>query len=287
MRRGRSVSSEDLNDDKKVELLKDARVAVITTAAGKFSREILEKCDELKLICLTMTGTDSIDLDYTTEKGIIVTNVPHFSTESVAEHVFALSLALARRIMIADKRVRETREERFRVPGFDLKGKTLGIIGFGSVGSRVSEIAKAFGMRILVHTRTPKSVFGVEFVDLEKLLKESDIITLHIPLTEETRNMISASQIKMMKDSVFLINTSRKEVVNQDDLLKALEEQEISGAGLDFFEPSSSLLSLNNVILTHHSAWDTFEAVQRCDKTWVDNVLSFVDGEPQNMVFSE
>lgn len=248
----------------------------------------LKKC---RFISLFSTGFDGINIKLAKEKGILVSNVLAYATESVVEHIFSLILNLARKIKNCEKIVREGKwNMELMSVSSELSGKTLGIFGFGKIGRRVSEIAKAFKMKIIVHTRSlDKAEQSIDFVSFEKLLRDSDVIVLTAPLTSETYHKFSEKEFKMMRRKPIFINTSRGAVVNEKALIKALKNKWISGAGLDVFEnepiaKNHPLVKFENVILTPHVAWGSKEAVEKLVDIAINNVEAFLSGRLKNVV---
>lgn len=281
---------------------------------SQLDSEALFHFPNLKLIATRSTGFDHVDLAYCREKGIIVCNVPAYGVNTIAEHTFALILALSRKIIPS---VERTRRGDFRLEGlrgFELAGKTLGIVGLGHIGKRVAILARAFGMNVIVHTRHPDSVgtqeLGIPFVDLSTLLESSDIVTLHVPLTPQTRHLINKENIRLMKKGSYLINTARGGVVETEAMLWALEQDIIAGAALDVLEEECSLkeerqlltneflktcdlktqlfnhvlLTKENVIITPHNAFNSHEALQEIAQTTLENIRAFTVGKPENVV---
>ncbi|VVC04892.1 Glyoxylate reductase [Candidatus Bilamarchaeum dharawalense] len=255
------------------------------------TKRVIEKSKNLKMVSLWSTGYDKIDMDAARERGITVTNVPEYGSQSVAEHVFAFIFSLIKKIPQYSASVKN--REWKRIQTTELKGKTLGIIGFGNIGSKVATIGKCFGMNILVYTRSPKKSnakeLDVTFVSLNVLLSNSDIITLHLPYTKETHGLLGAKEFSIMKKTAIVVNTSRGNVIDESALISALMSGTLAGAGLDVFErepPSKDnpLLKLDNVILTPHSASYTKEAIGRCTTTAIDNIEKFLEGKPQNII---
>lgn len=238
-------------------------------------------------------GVDNVDVKAATERGIMVINAPESTSITVAEHSIGLMLALARKISIADRSVKEGKWEKNRFMGIELNGKTLGIIGMGRIGSQVVVRTKAFGMDILVYdpyiSREAAEEMGVTVTDLETLLRESDIVTIHVPLTPETRHLISDDEFKLMKETAFIVNCARGGIIDEDALYRALKDGEIAGAALDVFEEEppegSPLLELENVVLTPHIGASTAEA-QRDAAIIVANEIKtvFQGGAPRNVL---
>jgi glycerate dehydrogenase len=250
----------------------------------------------LRYIGVQATGVNIIDLEAAHARGIVVTNVPAYSTPSVAQHVFALILELTRGVGRHAELVRNGAWAKcpdfsfWDTPQIELAGKIIGIIGFGEIGRAVARIATAFDMQVLVHTRTPDGLLStVRFVDLEELLAEADIVTLHCPLSPQTERLVNAERLRLMKNSAYLINTGRGPLVDEAALAEALHRGEIAGAGLDVLakEPpaeNNPLLNAPNCFVTPHLAWATHAARQRLMDTVVANVRAYLDGEVLNLV---
>lgn len=274
--------------------VKDADIVMV--GRHGFSKEEIDASRKLRMISVWQTGYDHIDLKTATEKGIIVSNVPDYAFDSVAEMVFALALNLMRKVHIADSRLREGDFDWRDYIGNQLMGKTMGVVGTGSIGERVIQIAHGFNMNILSVTGHPSEEkarkLGVRFVDMDTLLAESDIVTLHVPLTPSTEKMIGAGELARMKKSAILINTSRGKVIDETALVEALKKKEIRGAGLDVFEKEPlpadhPLTELENVVLTPHIAFLSEESLEECTYVCVENVEKFIAGRPQNIVNPE
>jgi len=277
-----------------------ARVAeteVALTNKVAFDGETLARLPKLKYIGVLATGHDIIDVAAAGRRGIVVTNVPSYSTRSVAQMVFAHVLNFTQHVAHHVEAVcqgRWTACEDFcfwDTPLVELDGLTLGIVGFGRIGRATAQIARAMGMRVLVHDPATRSVPGeeVEVVDLEALFRRSDIVSLHCPLTPETERLVNAERLSWMKPSAWLINTSRGPLVDEAALAEALNSDRLAGAGLDVLsaEPAAAdnpLLSAKNCHITPHVAWATREARQRLMDIAVDNVRAFLAGTPQNVV---
>lgn len=252
---------------------------------------------ELRYIGVLATGYNVVDVAAARERGIAVTNVPAYSTPSVAQHVFALLLELTRGVGHHAELVRAGRWSAspdfafWATPQVELAGLTFGIVGFGAIGRAVARVALAFDMRVLAHTRTPDPAGWpeVDFVGLDELFARADVVSLHCPLTEETCGLVNASRLATMKPTAFLLNTGRGPLVDEAALAVALRAGVIAGAGLDVLsqEPppaDNPLLSAPNCIITPHLAWATKAARQRLLNVAIDNVRAFVEGTPQNRV---
>jgi D-3-phosphoglycerate dehydrogenase len=253
--------------------------------------EALRAAQNLEIISFIGMGVANfVDLDEAAHLGITVTNTPS-AAESVAEHVMALMLAAARHVARYDREVRAG--EWPGDPSFDLRGKTLGLIGFGRIAAAAAPLAKAFGMRIIAWTRRPSDAraaeHGITFADLDTVLGESDVLSLHLPLTPETKGLIGADDLRKTKPGVVLVNTARAEVMDEVAMIELLRSGRIGAAGLDVFtqEPLPAghpLTELDNVVLTPHSAYNTPEANRAMLDFAIDNVEAFYAGKPMNVV---
>lgn len=274
-----------------VERLKDATIAIINKVT--MDSETLKQLPKLQLIAVAATGTDIIDKEHCRAAGITVVNIRNYAFNTVPEHVFALIFALRRNLIAYREDVRRGVWQRaeqfcfFAHPIRDIAGSTLGIVGFGELGRSVARRAEALGMRVLA----TDVISQPGLVDLPTILKESDIVTLHVPLTAQTRHMIGAKQLAMMRSDAILINTARGGLVDENALARALKEGVIAGAGFDVLtsEPpreGNVLLDLvsANFILTPHVAWASREAMQLLADQLIDNIEAFVAGRPQNVV---
>ncbi len=269
---------------------------VVLTNKAKITREVMEACPSLRYIGVLATGYNVVDIEAACERGIIVTNVPAYSTQAVAQHTMALLLASMSRVHVYDAAVKQGAWGRspdfcfFAGASQEIAGKTLGIIGFGSIGQAVARAASGLGMRVLAHTRTPKEGFAdVRFVSLSELLSESDVISLHCPLTERTQGVISAEAIAAMKDGVQVINTARGPLVDESAMAKALESGKVACYMADVLstEPPSApnpLLTAPNTIITPHIAWTPLQTRERLRDIALHNVKAFLDGKPCNVV---
>lgn len=260
-----------------------------------FTSDILKECKKLKYIGVCATGYNNIDLKTASELGITVTNVPAYSTESVAQQVFSFILHFANKIFMYNDFVNDggwVRSETFSAfafPTVELAGKTIGIIGYGGIGQAVARIANAFGMNVIINTRTVKPDASANYVTLPELFKKSDFITVHCPLTDKTEGLINKDLLKLCKPSAVLINTSRGAIVNEDDLAYALNNGIIAGVGLDVLctEPMSKncpLLGVSNCVITPHVAWAPYETRERLVKTVADNLRAYQNGKAVNKV---
>ncbi|WP_406661410.1 phosphoglycerate dehydrogenase [Methanolobus sp. ZRKC3] len=277
--------------DEFIERIKDADIVLI--GRYEFSKEAFLHATCLKMISVWQTGYDHIDLDSATKNDVIVSNVPGYAFDAVAELVFAFALNLFRKVHVADSKIRKGMFDWRDYVGNQLMGKTIGVIGAGNIGIRVIQIAHGFNMNVIStpsHPDPQKELrLGVKFVDLDILLSESDIVTLHVPLTPATEKMIGRAELAKMKPTSILINTSRGKIIDEGALIEILREGKIRGAGLDVFEnepltQDSPLMKLDNVVLTPHIAFLSEESLEECTYICVENVEKFVEDEPQNIV---
>lgn len=270
-----------------IDRIRDAEIVINIRSSSRFSATVFESCPRLELVSLWGTGIDNVDLAAAAARGVTVTNTPGVSAPSVAEHALALMLAAARNIPAHDAEVRAGKWP--RGGGVELRGKTLGIIGLGAIGRRFAELGAGIGMRVIAWTLHPKPAPGIELVPLDQLLRESDVVSVHVRLSPETRGMIGAREFSMMKPTAIFVNTARGAIVDEQALLDALKQRRIAGAGLDVFtveplSPGQAFADLPNVVLTPHSAGVTPEAVEAGLHMAVDNVKAFLDGRPQHVV---
>ena len=259
----------------------------------QITEDVLAQCPNLKLICILATGYNVVDCAAAAKRGIRVCNVPGYSTNSVAQFTFALLLELCHHVGLHSDSVHSGEWTAcpdfayWKTPQMELYGKTLGIIGYGSIGKAVARIAEAMGMRVIVHSRTPKE--GVEFVSLQELLQRADVITLHCPLFPENTGMINAETVAMMKKGAFLINTARGGLIDEKAVADALHSSKLGGAAMDVVcqEPingDSPLLTAPNCIMTPHIAWAPLEARLRILDITEQSIQGFIDGKPVNVV---
>ena len=284
---------DDSTNEELIERIQGARVVV--TKELPVGVDLLSQFpDTVKLIVEAGTGYNNIDLNAAKERGITVCNIPAYSTERVAHTVIMMILNFAstmqKQIGMLAKGDRSNFTKYLQVSHTEVNGKTLGVVGAGHIGMEVIKVAKALGMNILIHTRTPKADGdGVRYVSLDELLANSDYITLHCPLNDQTKYMINKETIAKMKPSAVIVNTGRGPLINEADLCEALAAKRIAGAGLDVQEveppaEDSPLYTLDNVIITPHMGWKGLETRQRLVGIIRDNVQAFFKGEPINVV---
>lgn len=302
---------------KKLQDVSDGEIEDVTVASvfigSAVTVEQLDRMPNCRLICTRSTGYDHIDLEACRERGIVACNVPAYAEHTVAEHTFGLMLALSRKILKAYDRTRRSDFSLEGLAGFDLKGKTLGVVGAGAIGLRVIRIGIAMGMEVLAFDVKPQpllaDVMQFEYVSMDELLERSDVVSLHVPLVPATRHMIDREALRKMKRGALLINTARGELVDTDALLEALSSGHLGGAGLDVIEGEErigdeaqmamgdapreelavavqryALLNREDVVLTPHMAFYSREALHRLLQVTCDNIAAFLAGEPQNVV---
>ena len=272
---------------------------IIIANKSPLNEQTLKDAPNVKLICELATGFDNVDLSYCTSRGIKVCNVRDYSTGMVAQHTLTLALALSQKLMHYDTYVKsgaysaQDRFSNFDLPFYELEGKTWGIVGMGNIGKRVAKLATAFGCKVIFHSVTGKSTC-TEYPQVDKatLLKESDFLSLHCPLSDLSLNFIDREALQQMKKTAILINVARGKVVNNVDLYEALVAGEIQAAGLDVVEaeplelsnPLSKLKDSTRLIITPHLAWASVEARTRCVEGVYKNIEAFLAGEPRNVV---
>ncbi|MBI2193428.1 MAG: hydroxyacid dehydrogenase [Planctomycetes bacterium] len=271
--------------------LRGALAALCVRNFTRFTAAVLDSLPDLRLISLSGTGTDNVDLDAAARRNITVCNTPGASSVSVAEHTFGLILAAARSIPLSDRTVRQGRWEHRH--GFELQGKTLGLVGLGRIAQHVSRIAHGFDMHVLAWSFTRDEAraraCGVEQVELPDLLERSDVVSVHVRVSDRTRGLLGPAELARMKPTALLVNTARGAVIDELALAWAIQEKRIAGAALDVFcqEPLPAghpFLGLDNVVLSPHAGWVTREANERLIRLPIENILAFLDGRPQNVV---
>lgn len=303
-------SDEPINGDaKNIEELE----GIVVFIHSKIDRDLLDRMPKLKFISTMSTGFDHIDIEECKKRNIVVSNVPSYGEVSVAEHVFALLLTISRRMIESIERTQKREFMPHGLTGFDLHGKTLGVIGVGSIGHNVIRIAKGFSMNVVANTRTPnpdlEKELGFKFVDLDTLLSQSDIISLHIPYSEENHHFLDSDSFSKMKNGVVIINTARGGLIDTAALISAIRNRKVGFAGLDVLEEEPLLLeeieilsrnydkerivhiledhvliSFPNVIVTPHNAFNSREALNIIYETTLDNIFAFIGNSPKNTV---
>ncbi|MGQ8335389.1 D-2-hydroxyacid dehydrogenase [Sunxiuqinia sp. A32] len=270
---------------------------IIFTNKVIIDKDVLDACSKLKYIGVLATGYNVVDLELARQLGIVVTNIPAYSTDSVAQMVFAHILNITHRVSFHAEQVSQGEWSKsidfsyWSTTQMELAGKTIGIIGFGKIGQRVAELAKAFGMKIIFQNRSVKKDLpdGYKQVDIDVLLKGADIVSINCPLTNENKEFINRSSLSIMKPTAILINSGRGPLINEQDLADALNSGKIAAAGLDVLsqeppKPDNPLITAKNCYITPHIAWATLEARQRLMNIAVSNLKAFMNGKPINVV---
>jgi len=276
-------------------LERSKEAAIILTNKTPLSAETISQLPVLKYIGLLSTGYDVVNVAEAKKRQIVVTNIPAYGTQSVAQMVFAHILNLTQAVGLHDGSVKQggwagsTDFCYWRSPLVELKDKTLGVVGYGKIGREVTKIALAFGMKVVAYDSIRMEDKNVAFTDIPTLFQKSDFISLHCPLTPETNKFINKDKVNLMKKTAFLINTSRGAIIDEYDLSEALNQNRIAGAGLDVLskEPpahDNPLLQAKNCFITPHIAWATFEARERLLKQAVENIKAFLTGNPVNVI---
>jgi glycerate dehydrogenase len=280
--------------DEVAERLADAEVAVLNKV--KLNEGNLAGAKKLRLICVAATGYDNIDIDFCRANGIAVCNVPGYSTDSVAQLSVSMALSLVthldefRAFVHSGEYSRSGSANRLEPVYHEIAGQTWGVVGGGGIGSKVAEIAKALGCRVLLCRRKPEDRY--EAADIDRICREFDIISLHVPLTDETRGMISRERIDSMKDGVVIVNTARGAVCDEEAIADAVISGKIGALGCDVYSkepfgedhPFSAILDRPNVCLTPHMAWGSYEARQRCVRRMAENITEFYKGNDHNRI---
>ena len=278
-----------------VDRAKDADVVLVNKVV--LNETLLNQLPNLRYIGVMATGYNNLDMATAKRNGITVTNVKAYGPASVAQHTFALLLALTNHLELHSQSVFNGEWVAspdfcyWKTPWTELTGKTMGLIGLGDIGSHVARIAQAFDMKVIAYRKNPAQTkdSGIEMVSLEDVFRKSDVISLHCPLTEETKELINGGRLSWMKPNALLLNTGRGPLINESDLAEALQNKQIAGAGLDVLSaepplPSNPLLSAPNCIITPHIAWASFEARKRLLQMVADNLIAFSKGVPINVV---
>lgn len=280
-------NSAPQDDEEKIKRSEDADIVML--ANMPLRKDVLEKCTKLKMISVAFTGVDHVDMDYCKANNIMVCNCSGYANEAVCELVFGMVVNLYRNIFAADEAVR-TGKTKVGLSQFELCGKKFGIIGAGAIGLKVANVAKAFGCDVYAYSRTPKDIDGIKFVSLDELLSICDVVSVHVPLTKQTKDLINAENITKMKSTALLINTARGPVVNAKALADALKNNTIAGAGVDVFdnEPPIAMdnpfLSAPNVVLTPHIGFATKEAMEKRAVIAFTNINKYLMGKSQNVM---
>lgn len=278
--------------DEIAERVKDSEIILCNKCI--MNKETLKNAGNVKYIGLFATGYNNVDIEYTNERNITVCNAGSYSTNAVAQHVFALILEHYNKVGEYNKFVKDggwIHSEKFSSfkPMKEMDGRTLGIVGYGSIGKKVAKIAQAFDMKVLAYNRSPKKDESVRFVEMDELLEKSDIVSIHCPLNNDSEKMCNKEFFEKMKDGALFINTSRGGVVDEQALIDAVKSKKISGAGLDVvavepMEKHEEILDIDNIIITPHSAWAPVETRTRLVEIVKNNIKKWVAGDPVNVI---
>lgn len=295
-------SLEELGDVNIIQMTSPERTAhnigdaeIVLCNKVMITREVIDSCPNLKYIGLFATGFNNVDIEYARKKNIVVCNAGSYSTNAVAQQTFAYILDYCNKIRDYDTTVKNGEWEKFPsfsyfpIPTAELAGKTISIVGYGSIGRKVAKLANAFDMNVIVSTRTKPIDCPYEVTDIMTAVRKADILTFHCPLTEKTKGIVNAELLSEMKQTAILINTSRGAVVNEKDLADALNQKRIAGAYLDVLEkepmsPDTPLKNARNCIITPHTSWASFETRSRLVKIVCDNIKAWQNGSPVNKV---
>ena len=295
-------SLEELGDVNIIQMTSPERTAhnigdaeIVLCNKVMITREVIDSCPNLKYIGLFATGFNNVDIEYARKKNIVVCNAGSYSTNAVAQQTFAYILDYCNKIRDYDIAVKNGEWEKFPsfsyfpIPTAELAGKTISIVGYGSIGRKVAKLANAFDMNVIVSTRTKPIDCPYEVTDIMTAVRKADILTFHCPLTEKTKGIVNAELLSEMKQTAILINTSRGAVVNEKDLADALNQKRIAGAYLDVLEkepmsPDTPLKNARNCIITPHTSWASFETRSRLVKIVCDNIRAWQNGSPVNKV---
>lgn len=286
------VTYKDRVEDVEVLKKRASGADILVIANMPLKGEVINSVENLKMISVAFTGVDHVDIKVCRERNILVCNAAGYSTSSVAELTYGLIFSVLRNIVPLDKATREGRTKAHYSQN-DLSGKTIGIVGTGAIGTKVAEIAKVFGCKVLAYSRSKKAeveALGVTYVSLEELLKESDVVSIHVPLKNDTRALINEEKISLMKSNAILINTARGAIIDNAALAKALEEGKIAGAGIDVFDMEPPipkdypLLKAPNTVLAPHVGFATEEAMVRRAHITFNNIAKWLEGKPENLV---
>ena len=278
--------------DEIAERVKDSEIILCNKCI--MNKETLKNAGNVKYIGLFATGYNNVDIEYTNERNITVCNAGSYSTNAVAQHVFAFILEHYNKVGEYNKFVKDggwIHSEKFSPfkPMKEMDGRTLGIVGYGSIGKKVAKIAQAFDMKVLAYNRSPKKDESVRFVEMDELLEKSDIVSIHCPLNSDSEKMCNKEFFEKMKDGALFINTSRGGVVDEQALIDAVKSKKISGAGLDVvavepMEKHEEILDIDNIIITPHSAWAPVETRTRLVEIVKNNIKKWVAGDPVNVI---
>lgn len=275
------------SEDAFIDRLRGFEIAVNIRSSTRFTERVFAACPHLKMVSIWGTGTDNVDLNAAKNHGVTVTNTPGVAAQAIAEHALMLTLAVARRIVPLHRQVVDGAWPRGQ--SMQLRGKTLGIIGLGAIGRQFARLGEAVGMKVIAWTMHPNPALGFNLVELDDLLRQSDVVSLHLRLSPETTNFLGAREFALMKPTAIFINTARGPIVDEAVLIETLQANRIAGAGLDVFAieplpPRHPLIQLDNVVLTPHCAGVTPEVLEAGLALALENVAAYLRGTPQYVV---
>ncbi|MBP7767091.1 hypothetical protein KA068_01035 [Candidatus Saccharibacteria bacterium] len=280
---------KDTNNDNYAERVASAEIAVLDCFLTPITSELLAKTPDLKFFSINSTGFDKVDVVATKNAGVVASNVPHFSTNSVAEMAIGLMFAANRKIALGDKEFRNGliavdpgTPEQARFSGFDLTGKTIGVIGLGDIGSRIAEIGNGIGMSVIAYNRTDKNLPNVKQVSLTELFESSDVVVLALALNDQTKGIITKELIESMKKSAIFVSIAGLDLTDQDALKNALNNGLIAGAGID--TASQDWTEGKNTVLTPHNGYNTRESDENMGRIITENIKAYIDGKPINQI---
>lgn len=285
------ITGKKMEESEFVDKILNAEILILAPSGFKnITKYTFDRLKDLKFITATTTGVDWMDLNAARAAGVIVSTCKGANAESVAEHNFGMIIDLSKRISEFDRDARFKNASDFtKYQGKELYGKTLGILGLGDIGLKVARIATAFNMNVLGFNRSQKDIPNVKQVDLNDLLKESDIISVNLPLTDETRDLIGSKEVFLMKNGVIIVNTAREEITTKSAIVDGIKCGKIFGFGIETaimeaLEPDDEYFKFSNVIVNPHNAFNTVEADINVKNTWVNNIVAFINGKPENIV---
>lgn len=286
---GEVVIHESTNSDSYAEHVQDADIAVLDCFLTPVTSELLAKSPNLRFFSINSTGFDKVDVEATKSAGVIASNVPHFSTNAVAEMAIGLTFAANRKIAVGDKEFRNGliavdpgTPEQVRLSGFDLIGKTLGVIGLGDIGSRIAEIGNGIGMSVIAYNRTDKNLPNIKQLSLGELFEQADVVVLSLALNDDTKGIITKELIESMKNTAYFVSIAGLGLVDQDALKNALNNELIAGAGID--TASQDWTEVKNTVLTPHNGYNTRESDENMGRIITENIRAFVNGNPVNRI---
>jgi D-3-phosphoglycerate dehydrogenase len=274
-------------DKEKINRAKEADILIVSNLP--LSKNVLEQCKNLKMISVAFAGVDHIDMNYCQKNNILVSNAADYSTISVAELTVSMIISLYRRITWGDTATRQS-EGRNNFLGKELFGKTVGLIGLGRIGQQVAKYVQGFGCKTIAYNRSPKNIPGIEQKSLKEVLQQSDIVSIHIPLTIETKGLLNKEELSLMKKDAILVNTARGPIVDYSALAEVLNDKQIGGAALDVYEKeppidqNHPILAAPNTLLLPHLGFATEEAIEKRSKIIIDNINKWLNNEPQNVI---